>query len=210
MHEREPKTMTEQLLMVVGITALGMLSPGPDMLLVMRNTLLVGRRAGGWTAAGVLTGNLVHITYCALGLGMLLTRSPRTYAVLRYASAVYLAYLALQSFKSRGEGLVDPTRPSDAQGRSPYVQGLINNLLNAKGILFFLGVFTQVITPELSPFDSLILVATMVSVSASFWLLFVQTLHLPAIRERLRKYNRAVDRAFGVLLLAIAVRVALD
>lgn len=202
--------MTEQLLMVVGVTALCMLSPGPDMVLVMRNTLLVGRRAGGWTAAGVLTGNMVHIAYCALGLGILLTRSPGAYAVLRYASALYLAYLALQNLKSRGEGLAEPARPADAESRSPYLQGLINNLLNPKGILFFLGVFTQVITPELSPLDALVLVTAMVSVSAGFWLVFVQTLHLPFIRERLRKYNRAVDRAFGALLLAIAIRVALD
>ena len=69
-------TVTEKLLLVIGVTTLCMLSPGPDMVLVMRNTLTRDRRSGAWTALGVLTGNLVHIGYCAFGVGWLIARSP--------------------------------------------------------------------------------------------------------------------------------------
>ena len=55
--------MIDQLLVIVGITFLVLVSPGPDMILVLRNTLLAGRRAGLQTSLGVLAGNLVHITY---------------------------------------------------------------------------------------------------------------------------------------------------
>jgi threonine/homoserine/homoserine lactone efflux protein len=201
--------MTERLLLIIGVTTLCMLSPGPDMVLVMRNTLVVNRNAGGWTAFGILTGNMFHIAYCALGLGLLLSRSPTAYNVLRYASALYLGYLAIRNFKSRGDGLAEPEAAQRGQARGPYLQGLFNNLLNPKGILFYLGVFTQVITPEVSLLNAMILIATMVSVSAAFWVVFVQTLHLPAIRARLRRWNRAIDRSFGVLLLALAIKIAL-
>ena len=60
--------MTEKLLLVAGVTMLAMLSPGPDMVLVMRNTVTEDRRRGGLTALGVLTGNLFHIGYCTLGI----------------------------------------------------------------------------------------------------------------------------------------------
>ena len=202
-------TMTERVSVIASITTLCMLSPGPDMVLVMRNTLLVDRRAGGWTAVGILSGNLVHIAYCALGLGLLLSRHATAYDVLRYAGALYLVYLALQSFQSRGDGLADPTDAADRDARGPYVQGLLNNLLNPKGILFYLGVFTQLITPEVSGVNTIVLIATMVSVSAAFWLVFVQTLHLPGTRTWLRRWNRTIDRAFGVVLLGLAIQVAL-
>ncbi|MBC8037554.1 MAG: LysE family translocator, partial [Rhizobiales bacterium] len=51
--------MLDQILVVVGITVLIMISPGPDMVIVMRNTMIGGRVAGLNTSAGVLAGNLV-------------------------------------------------------------------------------------------------------------------------------------------------------
>ena len=96
--------MTGKLLLVIGVTTLAMLSPGPDMILVMRNTLTTGQRGGGLTALGVLTGNVFHIGYCTLGIALLLSRSPLTYNVLRIGSAIYLVYLGVQSPASAPHG----------------------------------------------------------------------------------------------------------
>ena len=67
--------MLDQLLVVVSLTFLVMVSPGPDMVLVLRNTFVNGRRAGLQTSMGILSGNLVHITYCMLGIGLLISQS---------------------------------------------------------------------------------------------------------------------------------------
>jgi len=56
--------MFGQIRVIVSLTTLVMLSPGPDMVLVLRNTLVGGRRAGLQTSVGILSGNVVHITYC--------------------------------------------------------------------------------------------------------------------------------------------------
>jgi len=201
--------MTEKVLLVAGITTLAMLSPGPDMVLVMRNTLTRDRRSGGLTALGVLTGNMFHIAYCTLGIAVLLARSPVAYKVLRVASAVYLIYLGIQSLRS-GNSSTPVTHASP--GRRPtnaYLQGLLNNLLNPKGSLFYLGVFSQLITPDMSFARATLLVAVMVSVSVVFWIVFVQTLHLPEIRAGLHSSKVAVDRVFGVVLILIGAQVAL-
>ena len=201
--------MTDQLLLVVGVTTLCMLSPGPDMVLVMRNTLTRGRRFGGLTALGTLTGNLVHISYCALGLGWLLSRSVLAFNVLKFGSAIYLMYLGIQGLRSRGAEAVESASETGGGQRGAYMQGLINNLLNPKGSLFYLGVFSQVITKETSVGQTLVLIAVMLSVSTVFWVLFVQTLHLPAIRARMTKSRVFVDRAFGLVLLVLGAKVAL-
>ena len=68
---------------------------------------------------------------------------------------------------------------------------------------------SQLIGPETSFAQSVLLIAVMMGVSAVFWVVFVQTLHLRAIHDRIRRWGAIVDRAFGVALIALALQVAL-
>ena len=200
--------MFGQLLTVVAITSVVMVTPGPDMLLVLRNTVVAGRRAGLRTSCGVLTGNLVHITYCLLGIGLLIAKSIVAFAALKYAAAAYLVYLGVMSFRAGNEPLEAGDVESQGAGRRWFLQGFINNVLNPKGALFYLGVFTVVITPGTSAAVMLMLVSSMTFVSASFWLLFVSTLDRPVVRGWFARSQRAVNRVCGAVLILFGVRVA--
>ena len=92
--------------------------------------------------------------------------------------------------------------------RTWFVQGFVNNLLNPKGTLFYLGVFTMVITPETSASTMLVLILIMMLVSASFWLFFVYTLDRPTIRNSIERSQQTVSRIFGALLVLLGLRVA--
>ena len=70
------------------------------MVLVLRHTLVGGRRAGLQTSMGILSGNLVHITYCVLGIGLLISQSILAFSALKNAAAAYLIYLGIMSFRS--------------------------------------------------------------------------------------------------------------
>lgn len=200
--------MLEQIGVIVGVTFLVMVSPGPDMLIVLRNTLIGGRSAGRRTSLGVLTGNLVHIGYCIVGIGWLISQSILAFSVLKYAGAAYLIYLGVASFRSDASRLDPRLLPTARSRRAWFVQGLFNNLLNPKGTLFYLGVFTTVITPETGAADTLVLVVCMLAVSAAFWLVFVQTLDRPVVRASIERSERFVSRTFGVLLVFLGMRVA--
>ena len=198
----------DQMLVIVSVTSLVMIIPGPDMVLVVRNTFLGGRRAGLRTSMGILSGNLVHISYCVLGIGLLISQSIMVFTALKYAAAAYLIYLGIMSFRS-GDTRLDT---NDVENRRRngrwFIQGFVNNLLNPKGSLFYLGVFTTVITPETSASATLLLVFSMMLVSASFWLWFVCTLDRPTIREFLERSQQAVNRVLGVVFVLLGVRVA--
>ena len=200
--------MLNQMLVIVSVTSLVMISPGPDMVLVLRNTLVRGRLAGLQTSMGILSGNLVHIAYCVLGIGLLISRSIIAFSVLRYAGAAYLVYLGIASFRSGAKTL----DTNDIECRSPnrawFVQGFVNNLLNPKGTLFYLGVFTMVITPGTSAGAMVLLIFIMMVVSASFWLFFVYTLDRPTVRQFVERSQQTVSRIFGGLLLLLGMRVA--
>ena len=196
--------MFDQMLVIVSVTFLVMISPGPDMVLVIRNTFVGGRRAGLRTSMGILSGNLVHISYCLLGIGLLISQSILAFAALKYAAAAYLIYLGIMSFRS-GDTRLDTNDVADRRrdGRW-FVQGFVNNLLNPKGTLFYLGVFTTVISPETSPGAMLLLIFSMMLVSASFWLVFVFTLDRPTIREFIDRFT--TDHEPGLWSVADPVR----
>jgi RhtB (resistance to homoserine/threonine) family protein len=200
--------MLEQIVLIVSVTALVMISPGPDMVLVLRNTLVSGRRAGVHTSMGILSGNLVHISYCVLGIGLLISRSIVAFSALKYAGAAYLIYLGIMSFRSEPKTLDTNDIERCRRSRPWFIQGFVNNLLNPGATLFYLGVFTAVITPETSASGMLLLISVMMLVSASFWLLFVYTLDRLAIREFIERSQQAVNRIFGVLLMLLGLRVA--
>lgn len=157
---------------------------------------------------GILSGNLVHITYCMLGIGLLISQSILAFSAFKYAAAAYLIYLGIMSFRSGAKRLaangVEGLRPT----KTWFVQGFVNNLLNPKGTLFYFGVLTIVITPETSASAKLLLIVSMMLVSASFWLFFVYTLDRPTIREFIYRSQQTVNRIFGVLLVLLGVRVA--
>ena len=200
--------MLEQISVIVSVTFLVMSTPGPDMVLVLRNTFLGGRRAGLQTSMGILSGNLIHITYCMLGIGLLISQSILAFSAFKYAAAAYLIYLGILSFRSRAKTLDTNGVKRLRSHRRWFVQGFVNNVLNPKGALFYLGVFTIVITPETSASAKLLLIVIMMLVSASFWLFFVYTLDRPSIREFIDRSQLTVNRIFGVLLVLLGVRVA--
>jgi threonine/homoserine/homoserine lactone efflux protein len=111
--------MLDQLLVVVSVTTLVMVTPGPDMVLVLRNTLIAGRRAGLQTSMGILGGNLVHITYCLVGVGLLISRS-----ILAFSALKYVAPRTLSILESR---LSDPAHKASPrkQYQPSYLHGRV-------------------------------------------------------------------------------------
>ena len=200
--------MLDQILVIVSVTALVMITPGPDMVLVLRNTLVDGRRAGLQTSIGILCGNLVHITYCVIGIGVLISQSIVAFSILKYAGGAYLIYLGIVSFRSGAKTLTTDDTGVLQDRRTWFVHGFVNNVLNPKGAMFYLGVFTLVINPDTSAGALLLLIGTMMLVSASFWLLFVSTLDRPTIRRSIERSQQAVNRVFGVLLIVLGIRLA--
>src|SRR5687767_1702869 len=118
--------MLDQILVIVSVTLLVMVSPGPDMVLVLRNSLVSGRHAGLQTSIGILFANLVHITYCVLGIGVLISQSIVAFSMLKYAGAAYLIYLGIVSFRSGAKRLTTGDMEGLQSSRTWFVQGFVN------------------------------------------------------------------------------------
>ena len=137
--------LTHLSLFIVASLAL-IVTPGPDVLYVVTRGIAQGRRAGLVSAAGIISGLLVHTALAALGLAVLLQTSALAFMVVKYAGACYLIYLGIKAFRSE-EGFALDEAPKQARGRAVFLQGMLTNVLNPKVALFFLAFLPQFVRP---------------------------------------------------------------
>ena len=118
------------------------ITPGPDMLYVIANSVGQGRKAGVAAAFGVGAGCIVHTCAAAFGLSALLTSSAVAFDLVRFAGAGYLLYLGVRSLV----GKAAPLEARRLEGRrlgGVFRQGVVTNVLNPKVALFFLAFLPQ-------------------------------------------------------------------
>jgi len=187
--------------------ALAVMSPGPDLAVVTRQTLAHGRRAGLLTALGIASGISFHVAYGMFGLGWAIERFPVLLQALQVIGAALLLWIGWGAI--RAQPLADPASapPGDRQraARGDFSIGLATNLLNVKAMLFFVALCSAVITGSTSTALKLGLGGWMI-VTTGLWFSFVAwTLGHPAVRRRLLGIAHWIDRVMGALLIALGI-----
>lgn len=86
----------------MSISFVAMISPGPDFLIVLRNALGLGRKHGIATALGIGSGLSIHMAYCIMGIGLIISQSIMLFSAIKYIGAAYLLWLGYKSVKSKG------------------------------------------------------------------------------------------------------------
>jgi threonine/homoserine/homoserine lactone efflux protein len=124
--------------------------PGPDMALVMQTSIGRGTRSGFAAGGGLALARATHVTLSACGVAALLQSAPWLYEVVRYGGAAYLAWIAIQIFRSPVFAL--PSGGATATERNPlraaFVKGLLTNLLNPKALFFCSVLLPQFVRPQ--------------------------------------------------------------
>lgn len=204
--------MLETSLFVAGIAALGMLSPGPDFFLVIKNAARYPRLAAMMTAFGVICGVATHMSYCVAGLAVVITTTPWLFNLLKYAGAVYLIWVGIQALLSRGGGKMNVGNLPRQQAslKSAFVQGYLCNLLNPKATLFFLAVFTQVLQIDSGLGEKLWYAGIILGLSVVWWPVLVLLFQSGPVRRGLEKTQKVVDKLLGGMLIALGIKVALS
>lgn len=187
--------------------------PGPDFALVTKNTLLHSRRSGVFTTFGISAANLIHMTYCVLGLAIVISNSLLLFSVIKYIGAVYLIYLGIKSLLSKQpEHLISssgkPFKRSIQSDLASFRQGFLCNLLNPKATLFFLALFTTIIKPNSPSFWLIIFVIEMLSIVILWFISLTFILSHPRVTSLLEKAEKYIAKALGVFLIGFGIVLA--
>ena len=212
-----------RLLAFAGLALVLVLTPGANIMLVIRSTLSGGPRAGIAAALGIAVGHFVHASASALGLSLLLRTSDVAFTVMKVCGAAYLAYLGVRSLvvawrgRSRTFDAVDGEESEVSSDGAPYrrsrrflLDGFLCNVLNPKVALFYLALLPQFIAPgEPVLARSLLLAGVHACISVSWQ--SVLSLALGRIRPLLARpaVYRTLEALTGSLLVGFGIRLAL-
>ncbi len=185
-------------LLLVGVFAVALASPGPDFVMAVRNSVMYSRRAGIMTAIGFGLGVAIHVAYCLGGLAIIIAKSVLLFTILKFIGAGYLFYVGYKALKSKGfEGEVGAEKKKLVM--SDYMalrSGFITNLFNPKATMFFLALFTQVMNPNVALPIQLMYGLTIVSMTMLWFMIVATVLTTPAIRNRFIHFSKWLDRAW--------------
>lgn len=194
------------------VSLLAAISPGPDFLVVVKNSLSYSRRAGFLTSTGVAIALLIHLSYTLIGIGMLLREGSTPYLMLKYAGAGYLFYIGCKGFilSFKKQQTLDFCYAGSAKILSPlqaFKQGFFTNLLNPKCALFFVSFFSQLIAVG-TPLSLKICYACINwSISLGWFLFLTYLVTGEFIMSRISRFRSYIERIMGIVLVSISLKL---
>jgi RhtB (resistance to homoserine/threonine) family protein len=199
------------------VSAVVIMTPGPDTAMTIRNTLLGGRRTGIATALGIAAGQVVWTVAASAGVAALLVASEPAFRVLKLLGAAYLVWLGIHSLyaalRRRTVQPADGVPPPNIRKQTwkGLRQGLLSDLGNPKMAVFFMSLLPQFVTPGDASFAGFLLLGVTFAAMTFSWLVGYAVLVAKAgavlRRPRIR---RALDSLTGAALIALGVRVAAE
>ena len=183
-------------------------SPGPDFVLVSRQSFRYGRTVAIWTSAGIAIGILFHVALSLAGLSLLLQNQPDFFWYLKLVAALYIGYLGLTSLILKGPINLQGNS-TDGEGRylKSISSGFLTNALNPKAFIFFITVFTLVINEDTGIVIKSLLGIYM-STATFIWFTFISILLTnQKATERFEKAIPWVEKITGLFLLILAIEI---
>jgi len=193
---------------------LALLSPGPDFVLVVKSAIKnQGNNAIG-VALGIASANAVYIGLCLIGVGSILAASVPVMITLKIIGGLFLIYLAVQALRARKSAysnveLADSasTTASQSSFLQEFITGFMSGVLNPKNLLFYLSLFTVVLTPEIGFSFKLALGIWMTAVVFLWDLAIIFLLSTSTVRTKFTKAAYYIDKITGALLGVIGFAI---
>lgn len=202
-------SLTAWLSLVI-VCALGAMSPGPSLAVVVRNTIRSGRSAGVTTAIAHGLGVGVYALATALGLAAILAAEAALFTAFTLAGAAYLLWLGANAL--RGSDRFADHSPAGVaayrKGMAAARDGFAIAFLNPKIALFFLALFSQFIPVDAGARDVAILAGTATVIDAGWYALIAAGLSAGGVARWLRDHGIWIERLTGAALVLLALTTA--
>ncbi|MCK5824149.1 MAG: LysE family transporter [Ichthyobacteriaceae bacterium] len=190
---------------------LGLISPGPDFIMAIKNSLTYSRKTGIWTSVGFGLGISVHLFYCIAGLALLISKSDILFTTIKFLGSGYLIYIGVMSLtsKSANSNIASTNMLPDISKFQAIKSGFITNILNPKATLFFLSIFSFVVAPETPKYVLAIISFIMIATTILWFSLVSVFFSIPKITNVFNKSQKVLNSVLGVLLISVGVMVVL-
>lgn len=202
----------QEIWMFTAVALMIVMVPGVDSLLVLKNTMMYGKKAGFFTMLGIVMALFVWTALAVLGLAAIISKSMVVFLFIKYAGAAYLVFLGIQSFRAKAQNmkLQEEAVPGQYKNASLscMLQGVTTDLLNPKTLLLYVTLMPQFIQPDFNVNTQLIILAGILIVLSIIWLGIVIFV-INGIRKWFMKpvIQSAFNKITGILLIGLGVRI---
>ena len=184
------------------VCAMGAMSPGPSLAVVLRNTISGGRTQGVMTGIGHGIGFGIYAMLAVTGLSAILIADETKFELLQWSGAVVLLWLSYNMLTYQPS---DDKEEHQSSGRRGFVEGFMIAFLNPKILVFLVAVFSQFLDPQMTDIDRLIMALIAGLIDAVWYVLVAAVLSGTVIIDKLRENSTLIDRMIGTVLLVLAL-----
>ena len=184
--------------------------PGADFVMVTRTSIYNGRLAGLYMSLGMCISVSIHASYSIAGLAVVIANSAWLFSTIKYLGAAYLVYIAWQLLTARES--LNSDQNALMTEISPFIAlrlGFTCNILNPKTSIFFLSIFTQVVSVD-TPLIMQISYGVIIMLAHFIWYSGIALLlSHPQILPRFNRQKQKIDKVAGFVLMLIAIKLSL-
>ena len=192
----------KSLLVLSFICAMGAISPGPSLAVVIRNTITGGRLQGVMTGIGHGIGLGIYAFIAVLGLSSLILRNELIFNTMQWMGVFLLLWLSYNMFTNEPPVLTKEHKVSSRRG---FIEGFMISFLNPKILVFFVAVFSQFIHGKLTRIDIAIIVMVAGFIDTFWYVLVAMLIAGTKLIDQLKENSAWIDRGTGIFLLGIAI-----
>lgn len=197
------------LLLITSIHLLAAAAPGPDFVLVSQQTLSNGKRAGLLCSLGIALGLSIHILYSSLGLAAIIASSSSALWGIKILGGGYLIYLGLSGLKTRARRAETGTIEVVVERSALKIIGLgfLCNALNPKAPIYFVSLFTIVLSQDTPAQHLLIYGLWMMVLQLAWFSLLSLLLSRLSVTQKFQRMGHWIDRIAGGAMLLLGIKV---
>ena len=187
--------LLQGLLLISSIHLLAAASPGPDFVLVSQQTLTHGRKAGLMCSIGIALGLSIHIIYSSFGLAAIIANSATALWVIKILGGGYLLYLGYKGLRAKPAQDVAEKAPLVPQQSAMKTigMGFLCNALNPKAPVYFVALFTLVLSPDMPLYQIAVYGVWMMLIQLGWFASVVMLLSSPKINRKFKAIGHWID-----------------
>ncbi|MGP5211092.1 LysE family translocator [Psychrobacter alimentarius] len=223
-------------LLITSVHLLAAASPGPDFVLVSQQTLAKGRRTGLICSLGITFGLGIHVIYSVLGLATVIAHSQPLLTAIKWLGGGYLIYLGWQGIGAKPKKPSDVVHSADLDAsvsqpalsqqniatrapldtanntETPFAilrRGFFCNVFNPKAPVYFVAIFTLVLSPDIPLWQLAIYGVWMMVLQMAWFSTVVMLLSIPAIHQKFQRFEHWIDRVLGSAMIVLGLNLIL-
>ena len=206
-------TFEYQLLLSLAlIHTLALASPGPDFALVVKLATQAQRRTALASALGLAVAITLHTLLSLTGISLIIKSAENIYIAVQLIGATYLAWMglgaireAIMHWRDHAQLKIIPTSTRELTALQGFIQGLSTNLLNPKAMVFFITLFSTLISPTVNLETKAAITLLMFLLSLIWFSLIALVLSKPVIQQKMQRATPMINLITGLLFVSVSL-----